>query len=769
LVACSVSFSLRAEEIAFQPFSIDHQHRVDSPIDLSFLLDAPAGKDGFVAVKDGHLVKGNGERLRIWGVNLTGWTRGSTNLPPKDQAAFWAKTLARFGVNCVRFHFLDLTTHDPAHEAERVAMRAKAEAEGRHNSVPPAGLIDAARDDTQHFDADALDRLDYFVAELKKVGIYSNLNLNVGRRYKPGDHAPDADLIGVAKGVTYIGERLLELQRDYARQLLTHRNPYTGNEYRHEPAVATVEIVNENSIYEFWARNWLRGELTPTGEHYQLDFTPLYAKQLDAMYNTWLATHRTPEQLSEIRRQAGVAANAPVPRLHRGDFSTAGRDRFYAEAEFYGDIEKQFFLGMRSFLKDELGVQSPVIATADHTYWIPNQPLLRSTSLLDWVDGHVYWQHPAIWGRRNTPMVDQPLHSTIVKLSRSPFLDRPFTVSEVNQPNPSEYVAEMIPLLAGYAAFQDWDGIYFYTFEPKVGSDARPYVDDYFDITLDPVKMVQMTVGALLFERGDVRAAREIVSRTYSKEQVNEALRLPESERPYFTPGFPLSIPLRHESRIRALDAEPTAKFTDDPSPPYVADTGELVWTVGHRVSPLSRTAVHDSGPGPKPGGTMEPPAADDWPPGSATEHTGVVTVDTPRTQALVGFIRDHNRTTRHLAAEVKNDFCAITLSSLTSEPIQRSRKLLLTACSRWQNTGSKWDERRAMWTEWGRGPTLIEPVTGWLVMRDLDGAVAVKLTPLDGAARPIGAPVMGRQLEDGWEIPLGAPATNWYLVEVVK
>src|SRR5581483_7683593 len=135
----------RAGEISLQPFVIDHQHRIDSPVDVSFLLDAPAGKHGFVSVKDGQLLRGDGARFRIWGVDLPGWTRGSTNLPPKDQAAFWAKTLARAGINCVRFHFLDLTTHDPGKEAERTATRAAAEAEGRRNSIQPAGLIDYAR------------------------------------------------------------------------------------------------------------------------------------------------------------------------------------------------------------------------------------------------------------------------------------------------------------------------------------------------------------------------------------------------------------------------------------------------------------------------------------------------------------------------------------------------------------------------------------------------------------------------------------------------
>jgi hypothetical protein len=335
-------------------------------------------------------------------------------------------------------------------------------------------------------------------------------------------------------------------------------------------------------------------------------------------------------------------------------------------------------------------------------------------------------------------MVDAPLDSTIVKLSRSAVAGKPFTVSEVNHPNPNEYCAEMIPLLAAYGAFQDWDGIYFYTFEPKSGKNWQPFVTDHFDITLDPVKMIQMSAGALLFSRPDVKPAKQIVTRTFSTDQVYESCRLPESERPYFTPGFPLSIPLRHGSRIKCFDCEPTGTFVDDLKPPYASDTGELVW--------------HDS----KPAG-------------------GVVTIETERTQGLIGFVRDNPVAVRHIKAEVKNDFCAITLSSLTAEPIWKSTNLLLIAGSRWQNTGSKWNERRTMWGDgpeskgWGKGPTQIEPVTGWLTLRDLDGAVRVELIPLDGAARPIGKPIRGKLVEEGFEIPLGDPATTWYLVRVTK
>jgi hypothetical protein len=479
-------------------------------------------------------------------------------------------------------------------------------------------------------------------------------------------------------------------------------------------------------------RNWLRGELTTTNQlRYQLDLPPAYEKLLTAKYNEWLAKTKTPEKLSQLRAEAGVKGDAPIPRLRREEFSDAPRERFYAETAFYTDLETGYFRDMEKYLKETLGVKSLITGTADHTYWIPGLPLLWSTSQLDIVDAHVYWQHPAISGARNTPMVNDPLHSAVVKLTRSAFAGKPFTVSEVNEPNPNEYACEMIPLLAAYGAFQDWDGVFFYTFEPKI-SGWQHFVTDPFDITLDPVKMVQMEAGALLFLRPDVKPAAKTELRSYSWEQINESMRLPESERPYFTPGFPLSLPLRHGSRVQCLDCEPTATFTGEETNRIVSDTGELAWQV-------------------------------------YKEQGGLVTIDTDRTQGLIGFVKANGRATSQLSAEVKNDFCAITVSSLDDKPLSRSATMLLTACSRWENSGAKWNERRTLWTQYGKGPTLIEPVKGWLVLHEIEGAVGLQLIPLDGAARPMGAPIRGRRLEGGWEIPLGNPATTWYLVRVIR
>lgn len=94
-------------DTVFFPFSIDHRSAGADAIDISFLLEKPAGKTGFIQSRDGILVRPDGTQIKLWGVNITDWTRGSVQIPEMEDAAFYAKTLSRFGINCVRLTFLD--------------------------------------------------------------------------------------------------------------------------------------------------------------------------------------------------------------------------------------------------------------------------------------------------------------------------------------------------------------------------------------------------------------------------------------------------------------------------------------------------------------------------------------------------------------------------------------------------------------------------------------------------------------------------------------
>lgn len=712
LVLISVMPCVASAEGEMRPFVMDWRDNSSPLVDLSSFLNAPAGKGGPVGIKDGHLVTPEGRRFRIWGVNVT----AAACFPSREDAPVVATHLARFGINCVRFHFLD--------------------------SNSSASLFVRGSDNTRSLDPNQLDTLDWFVAELKKRGIYANLNLNVGRTFRKGDGVKDYEYLGFAKVINYFDEQVQMLHREYAQQLLTHRNPYTGSEYRHEPAVAIVELVNENSVVEAWFSNRLLGKNTQRNPGTWTDITAWYAEELTKKYNEWLRDTLKPEELSELRRTAGVAEGEPIPRLTKAQFKEAPAKRFHTEAAFYMHLEQAYFKGMYDYLKNDLGVKSLIVGTSDHNHYATGYPLLTSTSPCDVIDGHVYWQHPNYItdskGRKqgfsigNTPMANDPLNSTVVQLSRSAIVGKPYTVSEINHPFPNEYACEGIGILAAYAAFQDWDGVFFYTFEHRAPAQWGRRVPSHFEIQPDPVKMMNLAAGACMFLRGDVQSAKETVSRSYSPEEIRESIRFASSQRPFFTPGFNPAVALMHATRIQGLDASggsyPSVSTTD----PITSDTSELAWHRGQT-------------------------------------KRGFVTIDTDESQAFIGFVKHADKPLRNLAATVENEFCAIVLTSLEDKPISQANRLLLVTTARSANTGMTWNDKRTTLTDWGTGPSVIEPVKGFVVLRGIESAKQIEAVPLDSGAKPIGKSIPAEKMQDGCRITVGEPPTPWYLIRIVR
>ncbi len=673
-----------------QPYTNDWRDNPQSAANVSFLLDAPAGKTGFLRAAGGHIVKPDGARQRLWGVNFT----AASTLPAKEDAPIVADHLARFAINCVRFHFLDLRA--------------------------PTGLIAAVDGSSRSLDPAQLDRLDFFIAELKKRGIYADLNLNVGRAFQRNDGVRDYEYLGFAKIINYFDDRVQELHREYAQQLLTHRNAYTGNEYRNEPAVALVELINENSIVEAWFSNRLLGLNTSKNPGTWGDLTASYEQQLTAKYHAWLAKKGLP----------------PVPRLRKEQFAKASKEQFQREAEFYMELERIYFLNMSAYLKKELKVHVLIAGTSDHNHGNSGYPLLSSTSLLDVVDGHVYWQHPNYTrdpetGRttgfeiKNTPMVNDPLHSTVVELSRSAVAGKPYIVSEVNHPFPNEFSAEGIPILAAYAAFQDWDGIFWYTFEHNQPNKWASFQQGHFDIQADPVKMAQIAAGAMLFLRGDVQPAKQKIPRAYTREQVYESIRGSYSARPFFDSGFSLEAVLHNATRITTLDAPVSGRLY-----PQLGKNSQIDWLTTNSTN-------------------------------------GVVSIDTPKSQALIGFLSNNKAHATNLQADLETPHCAVMLSSLDGRPIPQSSKLLLATGSKVENTGMQWNAKRTSLTSWGAAPTRIEVVTGRIALTGLDHRTAVTVTPLASNGKPIAQPILATKTKEGWQFQIGATPTVWYVIEM--
>ena len=185
-----------------------------SALDLSFLSPKPAGSDGFLRARGGQIVDGQGRVIQFFGTNITDYAV----MPPKDLAQPIARRLRELGVNMVRLHYFDW-------------------------AAAPDGILGA---DMQTLNPEKLDQMDWLIYQLKQHGIYVDINLHVARRY-PGLPA-NWDWMG--KSIDRIAPQFIDSQKQFARDLLTHTNPYTKTSYNNEPAVAFIELNNENTALQ---------------------------------------------------------------------------------------------------------------------------------------------------------------------------------------------------------------------------------------------------------------------------------------------------------------------------------------------------------------------------------------------------------------------------------------------------------------------------------------------------------------------------------------
>ena len=699
------------ESQSVQPYSMDWRSGNRTDFSLSGMLEKPAGSAGFIRIRDGHFYTADGKRLRIWGVNMT----GGAGFPEKEDAPEVAAFLARYGINGVRFHFLD------------------------SQWGPDKSLFDYDAPTTRQFNADQLDKFDFFVAELKKQGIYTNINLNVGRGFKPGDGVPESEFLGLAKAATLFNDRMIMLQKEYARQLLTHKNPYTGNKYVDEPSLIIVEIVNENSLVEAWFSDRITGKTYSENPSTWSGIPPYYALELTRKYNEWLKENIPAGQIEALSQESGKNADGLLPLLENREFREASEMRFYTEATFFMEMERKFFSGMHHYLKTTLGVKAHVAGNSDHNHYKSGYALLSSLSGLDVVDGHVYWQHPNYirdpeTGENRitfnfTPMVNDPALSTVVQLSRSAVAGKPYTVSETNHPFPSEFACEGIPILAAYALLQDWDGVFHYTLEHGDPEEWNDKVPNPFDIYADPVKMTNMAAGALMFHRADVSKADSVILRDYSRYEILEGIRDQVGNMPYFTPGFNPVLPLVYGTRISGFFREHGDYPSFSVPGPIVSQSGELTWYPDH--------------------------------------HRGLVTINTPWTQALVGFQKDSGKELPHLHVDISNDFSSVILTSSDSRSISEADELVLAATAKYELTNMKYNKDRTELIQWGQKPGLIETVTGIISIKGLRNVGSVDLKSIGGDGNVIKTERIIPDEKGSIILETGSVATPLYLIKV--
>lgn len=488
-------------------------------LNFSHLLDAPAGKHGFVRSKNGHLYFEDGTRAKFLGFNIA--TRSNT--PTHEDAERLAERFASMGVNVIRMHAADAPLGDGA---------------GNWSSCREAPLIDYDKGTSRFFHPEGLDRFDYFAAKLKEKGIYLHVDLIVAREFLEGDELDyPGGVPACIKRYPVYNERLIQLQKEYAKAYLCHVNPYTGLAPVDDPAVITVQMTNEESA--------IKG--TDTSE----SMKP-YMDEVQRRFNDFLLMkYHTRERLKEAWTLDGVCAleededpDAGTVRGIAGSFyqpvnepmgqwdAAEGPARYADFMEFGTWANRRFYQDMKDYLIS-LGVKVPIAAS---------NLLAGAADVYGHTDGDVmenntYFNHPMLPVENDTYMAYGPteyvstnpltmqlgvgaMATTLPSLASIAVVQgKPFLITEWNEYGLHPFHSTAFVHTIAYACLNDWDGLILYNYHTSEDPDAEPAdeIITIFDAYNDPALISQWGFMASMFLKGLVSPAKNRVDVVYTQ------------------------------------------------------------------------------------------------------------------------------------------------------------------------------------------------------------------------------------------------------------
>jgi len=599
-----------------------------SALDFSSLLDAPAGKYGFVTEKDGHFAFENAPdaRLRFHGTNLC----YSANYPEKKDAPRIAEYLAKMGYNVVRFHHYD-------------------------------GLLTENRKNSLDIDWALYDRMEYLIAECEKRGMYVVIDLFSFRKIKDGEiPGVSGDIIAAFKAVPPVSEAGFENWKSFATAILTHKNPYTSKTLAEDPALVGVCPVNEDPLGTVWREN--------------ASVAAIY----DGLFAEW-------------KKESGVDPKG-------------WNEEQQALSRFLNSIQLKGDRMYEDFLKNTLRVKAPLTGTN----CLVAIPLTETRSRYDYVDNHIYWDHPdfpeASWKLpyryHQLSAIESGVHVPRT-LFPSRIAGRPFTVTEWNYCNPNRYRAEGAPLLFAYAAFQDWDGLYRFAESHDVGNLLNQQACTGFDLVTDPLSQLGERAAGLMFLRGDIAPAKGLL--TCAVDSANGYRVISGWAQEGFEEPIEYAGLLTGVASVWAEGAAPdslsgpltgSVNFAGNPS--YMAPDANLLASLEAK--------------GFVPAGSFDPAKGryvSDTGEIVAGVNDGTFTLAAPR---CVWLIANHGGTLSAGGASVTFDSgpSSVAALSLDGAPLEKSRRILVLHLTEMANSGESFTsaEMRTL-TGWGKLPHL--------------------------------------------------------------
>ncbi len=653
-------------------------------LDFSALVPArAAGSDGALTVgSDGKLHLGTSSDPRFNCGMLTNGPNMTWAMPTHQQADDLAVQLRRHGYNLVRFHYMD----------------------GRLRQGAPGG---------QGVNPENLDRYFYLLAALKKNGIYWMLDVVTSPN---GDRTQG---YGVLHSVDDMRTRVNfdpQARADWVRMLTEvylRKNPYTGVAPLADPALAFVVGANENSLT-------FSGLLSKDGP---------FPKGLSDRFDAWVRSRNTstmalaksvpdltPDEQSDKARIAmpsGWRATGPRSALFR---------------EFISSLEVDTYKWMTSELRKG-GFNGPVLAYPE---WYPGVDN-RTRSALPITDLHAYVGEVSNFARgaplKLTSMTQDSGLNDWLANAGGRWLDRPLVLSEYGSPFPNPNRRDSGIMFPAVSAFQDYSAICrmaTMSVEPEIlpdGPKVKPIMP--YSVGIDPISRAAETLSTLLFYRRDVAPATgagvAVPFGPADMANADSAFIPRPIKRAALLVKFGLIPPDKVDSlpsgtQIVPLSAPPQTKV-DKAIDRLIALTGDpqrrtetLISTLFQRglLPKGNRTSVAD--------GIYESRTGELL----LDQRNGVITVTTPRTQAVNSMAAVNGVTLRDMTLLSADDGVLVAASAIDGKPLKDSNRILLILAGDARNSGMAMvgggDQRTLL--DWGRLPILLKRVTAKIALR---------------------------------------------------
>jgi hypothetical protein len=678
----------------------------DSVLDLRFLNERLAGEHGFVGVTNGNFIfASTGETVRFWGVN---------GPPPGLQGADLrrcARMLAKRGVNLVRVHG---GVFDERGEVEPAKVKHVFEV----------------------------------VEAMKAEGIYTHLSIYFPLWLKP---QPDNPWLKGYDGKTHPFAAIFfnpDFQAQYRKwwtALLTTPTSGTGKPLTEEPALASLEILNEDSFF-FW-----------TFDEKRIPETQL--KLLEQMFGDWLAK-KYGSLPAALAKWPHVKAKHDSPGEGRAGFRSlwnmfnekTARDQ--DTVQFLLEVQTKFYAETYSFLR-RLGFKGPITAsnwaTASPEVLGPLEKLSYMTG--DFVDRHGYFGcnhkgESAEWSLRNGHTYsdrsalrfdpEEPgKPRQFVHPAMDPHCDgKPSMLSETTWNRPNRFRSEAPLYLAAYGALQHSDAIVHFALDGDRWAVKPNYWMQPWTL-MSPAMVGQFPGAAFLFRQGlvnpggvvaEIQLNREALLRLEGTPLPQDAaldeLRLKDlPSGPEVKPGQRLDPLLHYVGRVEVRFASPAGTQSSAVSQMPVT---KLINHTAQRVTSSTAELTLDYG-------------------------KGVLLINAGRAQGVSGALQAAGPLeTADLSIASAMELGHIVVVALDGQPLRNSHNMLLQVMSEEKTSGfqtEKAGEGVQRILNIGRDPWLVRELQGTVRFKRPDAA-QLKIRALDFNGYPVGDRGSAREIQ---------------------